>query len=665
MTEKFFKPIKKTMLSDLDQKDIKDIPNLVSSDITIQTDNCLVQYEFIEPEEREKKKIKEGCYTLEDTNAGLLLDKMELKKYTLLESIDNTKVILDEANKFFNKLSIYKRLGKDPKRALLLASPPGVGKCLHPDQGVLMYNGSIKKAKNIMVGDKLMGPDSQPRNVMVVSDGYSDMFRVTHSNGDSYVVNDEHILSLKHTNTKQIVNISVRDYLEKSEYFKDRYKGYRTETIKFDQDKELSIDPYILGLWLGDGNSANFALTSMDNVLIKSWCDYGEKFGLKIRKEELDNKADIYHITTGLQHGAKHKNILQNELRNLNLKNNKHIPDIYKFNSVDNRLKLLAGLIDSDGHLIHNCYEIVQKKEELIDDIRFICRSLGLTANKKTKIVNDTKYFRLFISGDVDKIPVKLDRKKAQPRKQIKNHLVNGICIEPIGWGKYNGFILDQDHLFVLDNFIVTHNTAAINKVCETFLKEEGTSVVIWDTSQVRSAAVNRFFLNKAEFDEKVKKFILIMEDIGGGSMDDYEGPRGADSALLNLLDGVGNPFGSVPTFIIATTNNPETSVEALIDRPGRFDKVEILKTPNKEECEKLLHFIGKDYIDNLKPEEVSKVAELASKNKFSIAHLQEIIVRSMLDDISILESTEQLVTHKKRFQNAFNDPKQKLGLNR
>jgi hypothetical protein len=79
------------------------------------------------------------------------------------------------------------------------------------------------------------------------------------------------------------------------------------------------------------------------------------------------------------------------------------------------------------------------------------------------------------------------------------------------------------------------------------------------------------------------------------------------------------------------------------------------LKTPNKEQCVLLLAFIAKK--DTLNPEEI-QAAELASKNQFSIAHLQEIVVRSKLDDVSILEATKQLIAHKERFKRAFAEEK-------
>lgn len=198
--------------------------------------------------------------------------------------------------------------------------------------------------------------------------------------------------------------------------------------------------------------------------------------------------------------------------------------------------------------------------------------------------------------------------------------------------------------------------TAAINKVCRKFIGEDkkGTSVVIWDTSSVRSSHVNSLFQNELKFHKDVKRLIFIIEDIGGGTTEESYGPKGADSSLLNLLDGVGNPFKDIPVFIIATTNNPEQSVSALIDRPGRFDKVIELDTPSEEESIALLTFISQR---DLNKEEI-EAAKLAAKNKFSIAHLQEIVVRSMIDDSTYAQVVDQLAKHKQRFKNAFQDPK-------
>lgn len=193
--------------------------------------------------------------------------------------------------------------------------------------------------------------------------------------------------------------------------------------------------------------------------------------------------------------------------------------------------------------------------------------------------------------------------------------------------------------------------TAAINLTCHKYReKDEDTCVIVWDTSGVRSKEVLDFFMAEALF-ENVSKLIIVMEDIGGGSIDEYDGPRGVDASMLNLLDGVGNPFQNVPTFIIATTNHPEQVAEALIDRPGRFDKCIELKSPTFEETVELYKF----FLDQSELDEnTEKAAKLASTNKFSIAHINESITRSELDDVTILEAVESLVEHKKRFKKAF-----------
>lgn len=232
------------------------------------------------------------------------------------------------------------------------------------------------------------------------------------------------------------------------------------------------------------------------------------------------------------------------------------------------------------------------------------------------------------ILGEVDKFFSKLDVYK-QLGKEPKRAVL--ICSPP-GVGK----------------------TAAITKACSKLLIEPGTAVLIWDTSDLSPGVVNKLFLQHSKFHPSTKKLILIMEDIDGGAIEEHNGVKTADSSLLNLLDGVGSPFQGVPTFIIATTNNPEQSVGALIDRPGRFDKVIEMKTPDERQSTELLKFIAKR---NLTKEEV-EAAKLAAKNNFSIAHLQEVVVRSMIDDKTMLQVVEELAEHKKRFKNSFKDTK-------
>jgi hypothetical protein len=128
----------------------------------------------------------------------------------------------------------------------------------------------------------------------------------------------------------------------------------------------------------------------------------------------------------------------------------------------------LAGFIDTDGSLSNGCYDIIQKSNVLTEDILFIARSCGFAAYSAKCVkgcwykgeYREGEYNRITISGEISEIPVLLERKRSEPRRQIKNVLNVGINVEPIGRGKYCGFEIDGNRRFLLGDFTVTHNTA-------------------------------------------------------------------------------------------------------------------------------------------------------------------------------------------------------------
>lgn len=300
---------------------------------------------------------------------------------------------------------------------VLLVMPTGGGKCFAASTPILLHNGLIVRADEVMKGDKLMGPDSLPRVVTSTCKGRSEMYKITPVKGDSWVCNDVHMLTLKHTENKSIIDIPLNEYLEKSKNFKHLYKQFRTG-VKFPK-KKVEFDPYFVGLYLAEG-SKRCNLSSLS----------------KLRRETCPEGND------------------------------RNIPKRYKINSRENRLKLLAGLLDGDGYLHNNYYEIITKYKQLRDDILYLCRSLGMAAYSSIKIGRikslgfEGEYHRITISGHLDYIPCKVKRKQATPRKQIKDVLNTGFKVEPIGEGDYYGFTLDDsDCRFLLGDFTVTHNT--------------------------------------------------------------------------------------------------------------------------------------------------------------------------------------------------------------
>lgn len=343
--------------------------------------------------------------------------------------------------------------------AMIAQVATGGGKCLGFNTPVLMFDGTIKKVQDIDVGDLLMGPDSKPRRVLSLARGREEMFKVTPVKGEAYEVNRSHILSLRMSNTGEVVNVSIDDYFAKTKDFRRLAKGWRTGVEFAEQDQP--IDPYILGVWLGDGDSRDPAITNADHEVLdyfKSWAiSVGDKF--TSRPDKNCERVSVYNP----EHSEP--SVLRVALRGLNLFCNKHIPHIYKTGSRKQRMELLAGIIDTDGCEQHGGYDIVLKQETLANDVAFVARSLGLAAYVKQceKGIKSTgfkgEYFRVSISGDCSELPVKVLRKKCEPRKQIKNVLNTGITVESIGEGDYYGFEIDGDHLFLLGDFTVTHNT--------------------------------------------------------------------------------------------------------------------------------------------------------------------------------------------------------------
>lgn len=199
--------------------------------------------------------------------------------------------------------------------------------------------------------------------------------------------------------------------------------------------------------------------------------------------------------------------------------------------------------------------------------------------------------------------------------------------------------------------------TSTISYFCQNMVSQDpGTVVINWPTDQVKSGDVCRFLSSYTEFTPECTKLVLIIEDIGGGERD-FDRDRSVSSSLLNLLDGVDFVF-KLPTFIIATTNHPENLLGALADRPGRFDLLLELKPPKAAERVELLKFIAKR---DLTEAEVTAVSS-DKANGFSIAHLEELVVRSMLHDKQIAEVIDELAAHSAKYKKGFEKPKASMG---
>jgi replicative DNA helicase len=378
---------------------------------------------------------------------------------------------------------------------IILAARPEAGKCLGKDTPVLMHNGTIKNVQDVQNGDVVAGPGNAPRLVSGVTKGSSMLYRVSYGFGESYVVNEDHILSLKRSKTEgkhkngDVLNISVRDYLALPKSTKARCKGWKA-AVEYPEARH-SLHPYFVGLWLGDGTSENSNLTNADCEVLRWLRMYVSTVGVSYREEVRSNQGKA--LSAIINNGRGKKNYVRDSLAGLNLLNNKHIPHEYMVDCKENRLCLLAGLLDTDGSRGRYGYEITQVRKGLATQILHLARGLGFHATMREKIVNGVSYWRVSIYGDVHRIPVKVERKKFCRSKVVpkRKGLHFGIDVQPIGEGDYYGFCVDQDHLFLLGDYTVTHNTTMIASEASYMMPQMAEDEhILWINNEEGSAKV-------------------------------------------------------------------------------------------------------------------------------------------------------------------------------
>lgn len=364
--------------------------------------------------------------------------------------------------------------GKSPGDWWIIGGRPSQGKCLGYGTKVMMLDGKFKSVEDIRTGDKLMGPDSKERTVLSTTTGIEQMYWVRQNKGIDYRVNESHILSLKRSKTEKlqakgsIRNMSVSSILPHQSWVESRFKGYKV-SVNF-KNKPVKVDPYFVGLWLGDGNSRNMKVYNTDAKVIDYIFKYAKDSLMAVSVGDLNRSCKSFTINN------HHKgNFILDEFHRYDLINNKHIPDDYMYTDRQSRLKLLAGLIDSDGsNTGYGGYEITQKNEVLANQIKFLGDTLGYRSRIHRKVAQSqlgTKsiVWRVTLYGDMSDVPVLLDRKKIINFKRRTDWSVTGIHIERDIVDRYYGFELSGDGLFLLEDLTVTHNTALL---CNSILTD-------------------------------------------------------------------------------------------------------------------------------------------------------------------------------------------------
>ncbi|WP_331275615.1 DEAD/DEAH box helicase family protein [Peptostreptococcus equinus] len=375
-------------------------------------------------------------------------------------------------------------------RKTLLVLPTG---CHEENQEILMSDGSLKKIKDINIGEQVMGADGLPRNILFKQKGTKLLYKVQPVKGESFLVTEDHKLTLVRTNEKsrniypsdklggQIIDVSIKEWLSWSKNKKHIHKLIRSGLIKnFGFNNGHIISPYFLGILLGDGNLVNsISVTTMDDEVVSEIKNQCLRYDMTYSIEP-SGKANTYIFKSG-ELGCK-GSLLHRQLKELGLRGKgsyeKFIPHNYKASNYINRLEILAGLIDTDGSATNGGYDFVSASKQLSNDVAFIARSLGLAAyvKKCKKRCKDFEgiYYRVGISGDCSIIPCRVSHKKVNKRRQIKDVKRTGFTVLEYGIGNYVGITVDVDNRYLMGDFTITHNcgkTIVFSKVIEDVVK--------------------------------------------------------------------------------------------------------------------------------------------------------------------------------------------------
>jgi len=446
-----------------------------------------------------------------------------------------------------------KTSGLQPADLIIIAGRPSMGKCFGKGTPILMYSGDIKAVEEIQVGDLLMGNDSTPRCVLSLARGREAMYWVRQNKALDYRVNESHILSLKrsrnegHYKNGEVLNIPLMDYVKASAKFRSNYKGYKVG-IEF-AEQTLPLCPYFLGLWLGDGSSASVDISTTDKEVVEYLQAYAKQLDLHLTEKRATDrngkeKCPLYSISSQKRGNSKSKFSLQKILRQLDLLNNKHIPQLFLVNSRDNRLQLLAGLCDSDGHYAnkYKVIEITQKNFALAQQIKFLCDSLGFRTSlvaKQAKIKKtgyECTVYRVRFSGNLSDIPTKIARKQAAVWTSYRTWQHTGIQIEYDKVDDYYGFVCDGNRLFLLQDMTVVHNTAISMNIAEHIAIKGKKPVAVFSMEMPGEALAMRMMSSLGRIDQlKVRT----------GKLEHDEWPR--LTSAINILASTGLYIDDTP----------------------------------------------------------------------------------------------------------------------
>ena len=346
--------------------------------------------------------------------------------------------------------------------------------CIHDFKGLpldtpILTKDGFKKMGDLNVGDYVFDKNGNLTKILNCSKiHFNPCLKIHFDDGYSIVADNEHRWLINFINhgkisEKIMTTIEIYDYLnsvyknKKGHIPSDKIPKIMVNKPINMENKSLPIDPYVLGVWLGDGSSACGYITNMYDEIFNEIERRGFHVGQDVSKNKYCGKAKM-RCVFGLSQKLKLNNILKN----------KHIPNEYFTCSYEQRLDLLRGIMDTDGYYnkTRSRFVIVTSKKQIADDYCKLISSLGIKPTMiKTygKCTNGNKnnYLRWDVTFSTDIYPFLIRQMETEMKNKNKSKWRNISKVEIVPTIATRCIEVDSEtHTFLADKMLlVTHNT--------------------------------------------------------------------------------------------------------------------------------------------------------------------------------------------------------------
>lgn len=449
-------------------------------------------------------------------------------------------------------------LAKRNKSNVLFVGDPGVGKA-QPLYSKVKTPSGWATIGEMKTGTTITAHDGKDTTVLgVFPQGKKDIYEITFADGRTARSSKDHLWTVYGKfgesyvtpggwSSKRVspATLELATIIEKSKTNKSYIKGLHIPLISHKvvkQNIDVPIAPYLLGALIGDGCYAptKMGFTSADQfivdkvtALLPNDCyisQSGKPIDFKINGRNLDEKF----VPGGSKYRGKTPNPLMEKLIELGIygqrSHEKYIPDQYFYCSPQQKIELLQGLMDTDGYVGKNgTLQYTSVSLMLATQVVELVRSIGGIATIRTKSNNTYLYngvrtpckdaYTVNIKYHQPNLLVTLPRKLERISKNYKNsNLKLGITdIKFIGKEECQCIMIDHpDHLYITDNYVVTHNTAIAEglalKIHEGNVPKYLKDYTVFNLDIGSLLAGSKY---RGEFEEKLRDVLKALENRG------------------------------------------------------------------------------------------------------------------------------------------------------